>query len=257
MTANPVDTEDSGNRQVCPRVRLRPVRRRSFDKMFDARAVGRAAVVDDCFWAKASARHNVCDNYDGRRAAFPSAGRRAGGGSRGREKSPTSGVDAQMRPIPPPTAGTLSAPTYKPSRIFARRARGERGTQRSHLAPGANRRDFCGVARALSASPTANPVGAEERGSAPVSFTRSSGVDARAEVLAASELRLLADTSLELADRYERDAEFMEDEEGRQIALALSRWRRCRGRYFLELSAEAERIEATHVDWARTCVGRP
>lgn len=92
---------------------------------------------------------------------------------------------------------------------------------------------------------------------APVSFTRSSGVDARAEVLAASELQLLADTSLELADRYERDAEFMEDEEGRQIALALSRWRRCRGRYFLELSAEAERVEATHVDWARTCVGRP
>lgn len=90
-----------------------------------------------------------------------------------------------------------------------------------------------------------------------VSFTRSIGVDARAEVLAANELQLLADTSLELADRYERDAEFMEDEEGRQIALALSRWRRRRGRYFLKLSAEAKRIESTHVEWARTCLGRP
>jgi hypothetical protein len=72
-------------------------------------------------------------------------------------------------------------------------------------------------------------------------------VDARAEALAASELRLLAEKSLELADRYERDAEFMEDEQERQIALALSRWRRHRGRYFRELSAKAELIEATQV----------
>jgi len=69
-------------------------------------------------------------------------------------------------------------------------------------------------------------------------------VDERAEALAASELQLLADKSLELADRYERDAEFMEDEEERQTALAVSRWRRHRGRYFRELSAEAERIES-------------
>jgi hypothetical protein len=55
---------------------------------------------------------------------------------------------------------------------------------------------------------------------------------------------LLADSSLELADRYERDAEFMSDEEGRRIALVLAKWRRGRGRYFRELSAEAERIEA-------------
>lgn len=62
---------------------------------------------------------------------------------------------------------------------------------------------------------------------------------------------MLADASLELADRYERDAEFMDDEEGRRLALALSRWRRDRGRYFRELSAEADRIEAPHLEWAR------
>jgi len=89
-----------------------------------------------------------------------------------------------------------------------------------------------------------------------VSVTRSSGVDTRVEVLAANELQLLADKSLELADRYERAAAFMEDEEGRQIALALARWRRCRGRYFRELSAEAERIEAAHADWASACLSR-
>jgi hypothetical protein len=79
-------------------------------------------------------------------------------------------------------------------------------------------------------------------------------IDALAEVLAANELELLADASLELADRYERGAAFMEDEQGRRIALALSRWRRSRGRYFRELSAEAERIEAPHAERAR---GRP
>jgi hypothetical protein len=36
----------------------------------------------------------------------------------------------------------------------------------------------------------------------------------------------------------------MDDEDGRQIALALSNRRRSRGRYFHELSAEAERREA-------------
>jgi hypothetical protein len=40
----------------------------------------------------------------------------------------------------------LGAPTYKLSRISARRPCGERGTQRSHPAPGANRHN-CGVAR--------------------------------------------------------------------------------------------------------------
>lgn len=77
------------------------------------------------------------------------------------------------------------------------------------------------------------------------------------EVLAATELELLADASLELADRYERGAAFMEDEQGRRLALALSRWRRHRGRYFRELSAEAERIEAPHLELARArlCTG--
>lgn len=72
-------------------------------------------------------------------------------------------------------------------------------------------------------------------------------MDARVDLLAASELELLADASLELADRYERNAEFMEDEQGRRVALALSRWRRDRARYFHELSAKAERIEAPHL----------
>lgn len=89
-----------------------------------------------------------------------------------------------------------------------------------------------------------------------MSFTRSIAIDARAEVLAANELQLLADSSFELADRYERDAAFMEDEEGRQIALALARWRRRRGRYFRELSAEAERVEATQLERAGTCLCR-
>jgi hypothetical protein len=68
--------------------------------------------------------------------------------------------------------------------------------------------------------------------------------NARAEILEANELELLADRSLELAARYERDAEFMEDERGRQIALALADWRRQRGRLFRELSARTERAEA-------------
>ena len=74
------------------------------------------------------------------------------------------------------------------------------------------------------------------------------------ELLAANELQLLADNSLELAERYQRDAEFMDDEEGRQIALTLASWRRQRGRYFRELSAAAERLEATRLGWARACV---
>jgi hypothetical protein len=74
--------------------------------------------------------------------------------------------------------------------------------------------------------------------------------DALAELLSASELQLLADASLELAEQYERGAAFMEDDDGRRIALALASWRRCRGRYFHELSAEAERSEAPHHEWA-------
>ena len=58
------------------------------------------------------------------------------------------------------------------------------------------------------------------------------------------ELQLLADMSLELAERYERSAPFTASDEERQAALALSRWRRDRGRYFRELSAAAERTEA-------------
>jgi hypothetical protein len=77
-----------------------------------------------------------------------------------------------------------------------------------------------------------------------VPFERLLAASAEAEVLASSELQLLADASLELAARYARDAAFMEDDEGQQIALALSRWRRRRGRFFHELSAQAERSEA-------------
>ena len=117
----------------------------------------------------------------------------------------------------------------------------------------------CGVAVSLAA----NPVGAEGEREWPVSFTKSTAASAlaelravspRVELLAANELQLLADNSFELADRYERGAEFMEDEEGRQIALTLSNWRRHRGRYFLELSAAAERAETTRVAWANACV---
>jgi hypothetical protein len=75
-------------------------------------------------------------------------------------------------------------------------------------------------------------------------FERSFDGVAEAEALASSELQLLADASLELADRYERDAAFMEDDEGRELALTLASWRRRRGRRFLELSAKAERLEA-------------
>lgn len=78
-------------------------------------------------------------------------------------------------------------------------------------------------------------------------FERSFDAVAEAGALASSELQLLADASIELADRYERDAAFMEDEEGRQLALALASWRRRRGRRFLELSARAERFEAAAV----------
>ncbi len=75
-------------------------------------------------------------------------------------------------------------------------------------------------------------------------FERYLQMFVEAEALFPSELQLLADASLELADRYERDAPFMDDEEGRQIALRLSRWRRQRGRYFHELSARAETFES-------------
>jgi hypothetical protein len=88
-----------------------------------------------------------------------------------------------------------------------------------------------------------------------VSLERTIDIDARVEVLAADELELLADANLELADRYERGAAFMEDHQGQRLALALSRWRRHRGRYFRELSAEAERIESPHLEWTRACLG--
>jgi hypothetical protein len=79
-------------------------------------------------------------------------------------------------------------------------------------------------------------------------------MDERVETLTANELQVLADMNLELADKYERGVTYMEDEERRQIALALSRWRRHRGLRFRQLSAEAERIEATHNDWAKACL---
>lgn len=84
-----------------------------------------------------------------------------------------------------------------------------------------------------------------------MSVVQPSGFDPRLAVLGASELQLLADASLDLAVRYEHNAEFMDDEGERRLALALSRWRRGRARYFRELSAEAERLEAPHLDWAR------
>ena len=76
-----------------------------------------------------------------------------------------------------------------------------------------------------------------------MSLKRSIGVEPRVELLAANELEILADKSLELADRYERAAALMEDEEERRIALGLSNWRRSRGLYFRELSADVERNE--------------
>jgi hypothetical protein len=91
-----------------------------------------------------------------------------------------------------------------------------------------------------------------------MSFTEFTGALARilatnprVDVLAANELEFLADRSLELARRYERAADFMDDEEGQQVALALSAWRRDRSRYFRELSAEAERTEAKEAGAAR------
>jgi hypothetical protein len=99
-----------------------------------------------------------------------------------------------------------------------------------------------------------------------MSFTKSTAASAlaqvravspRVELLAANELQLLADNSLALADRYERNAEFMEDEEGRQIALTLASWRRHRGRFFRELSAAAERTETTRIGWAKARMRGP
>ena len=78
--------------------------------------------------------------------------------------------------------------------------------------------------------------------------------DAQAHLLTANELQLLADMNLELADGYEQSAVYMENEEGRRIALTLSRWRRRRGRYFRRLSSEVERAEAGHIEWARACL---
>ena len=77
-----------------------------------------------------------------------------------------------------------------------------------------------------------------------MSFKRSIAVDTRVELLAANELEVLAEMSLELADRYARAAGYVEDHEGRQVALALSSWRRSRSFYFRELSAEVEQTEA-------------
>ncbi len=76
------------------------------------------------------------------------------------------------------------------------------------------------------------------------------------ETLAASELQLLADMCVELADRYERNAMFMDDEQGRQLAMMLARWRRDRGRYFQELSAAAERVESPYLEWERSYLNR-
>jgi hypothetical protein len=84
-------------------------------------------------------------------------------------------------------------------------------------------------------------------GQSTASLPQHEPLAARTEILEAEELQLLADRSLELAERYDRDAEFMDDEEGRQIALALSNWRRQRSRFFRELSAAAERDEATQI----------
>jgi hypothetical protein len=76
--------------------------------------------------------------------------------------------------------------------------------------------------------------------------------DAQADSLTANELQQLADMNLELASRYEQNAVYMENDEGRRIALTLSRWRRRRGRYFRRLSAEVERAEAGHTEWAKS-----
>ena len=79
-----------------------------------------------------------------------------------------------------------------------------------------------------------------------MSFSRAIGVDPRVGALAANELEVLADKSLELADRYARAAPFMEDEEGRQIALALSNWRDSRA-----VLSRAECRSGTHGGAAR------
>ncbi len=85
-----------------------------------------------------------------------------------------------------------------------------------------------------------------------MSFTGSVDVDGLAQVLVSDELELLADMSLDLAERYERSAGYMDSDEERQVALVLSRWRRDRGRHFRELSAEAARAESTHAASANT-----
>jgi hypothetical protein len=105
-------------------------------------------------------------------------------------------------------------------------------------------------------------MGAGEWGSGLVSVDRSIAFGPRVGVLTADELEVLADKSLELADRYARAAAFMEDQEGRQMALALSDWRRSRGLYFRQLSADAECREAEQLDeWRghrwRKPAGRP
>ena len=75
--------------------------------------------------------------------------------------------------------------------------------------------------------------------------------DPRVEVLAANELQLLADLSMDLATKYERNAALIEDEDVRRLTLALSKWRRERARYFREMSAAAECVEAPHLEWER------
>jgi hypothetical protein len=69
--------------------------------------------------------------------------------------------------------------------------------------------------------------------------------------LGASELQLLADASLDLAVKYERNAGLLDNEDEQQLARALAKWRRERARYFRELSAEAERLEAPYHCWYR------
>ncbi len=60
---------------------------------------------------------------------------------------------------------TVSLVFTSPAESQRANARGERGNQASQCGSGANRCDLSGVAQSLSASPTANPVGTEERGS--------------------------------------------------------------------------------------------
>jgi hypothetical protein len=99
-------------------------------------------------------------------AATPTTvGVRFGRAPRARKSPQRPGLRLRSGTSRRPGPGTLSAPTYKPSRISARQAGGERGNQRSQH-PGSRGESprLCGVARSLSASPTANPVGAEREG---------------------------------------------------------------------------------------------